>query len=87
MSTDLRLVVPGRPRLRRGQSFVRELARQADRVIAALLRWQELARQRRALLHMDDHMLKDIGLSRADAVREAERPFWDEGSGSWQTWR
>ncbi len=87
MSTDLRLVVPGRPRLGQGQSFVRKVARRADRVITALLRWHELARQRRALLRLDDHMLKDVGLSRADAVREAERPFWDEGSLSWHNWR
>jgi uncharacterized protein YjiS (DUF1127 family) len=83
MSTDLRLVVPGRPRLRQGHGFVRNLAQRADRVITALLRWHELARQRRALLSLDDHMLKDIGLSRADAAREAARPFWDEGCESW----
>lgn len=87
MSTDLRLVVLGRPRLERRRSLVQQLARQVERAITALLRWRELARQRRALLRMDDHMLKDIGLSRADALREAERPFWDDGSESWQTWR
>ena len=70
-----------------GHSLIRQLARRADRVITTLLRWHELARQRRALMGMDDHMLKDIGLSRADALREAERPFWDEGSLSWQVWR
>ncbi len=85
MPTDLRLVVSGRPQLRRRGSLVRQLARQADRAITTLLRWQELAAQRRALLRLDDHMLKDIGLTRADAVREADRPFWEEGSESW--WR
>jgi uncharacterized protein YjiS (DUF1127 family) len=87
MSTDLRLMVLGRPRLERRRSLVQQLARQAERAITALLRWRELAGQRRALLRMDDHMLKDIGLSRADALREAERPFWDDGSESWQIWR
>ena len=88
MSTDLRLVVTDRPQLgqRRG-SFVRRLARQAERAVTVLLRWHELARQRRALLRLDDSMLKDIGLTRADALREAERPFWDEGRQSWQIWR
>lgn len=41
-------------------------------------RWQRLARERRQLLALSDHMLKDIGLTRADAEREASRPFWDD---------
>ena len=63
---------------------VAQLARRADRVITTLLRWYELSRQRRALLRLDDHMLKDIGLSRVDALREADRRFWDEGSEPWR---
>ena len=47
-------------------------------MVETLLRWQELSMQRRRLLELDGHMLKDIGLSRADAVREAKRPFWDQ---------
>jgi uncharacterized protein YjiS (DUF1127 family) len=46
-------------------------------IIQTLLRWQERSAQRRQLLELDAHMLKDIGISRADAVREAKRPFWD----------
>ena len=33
----------------------------------------EVRRQRRALMALDDRMLKDIGLSRTDAWREANR--------------
>jgi uncharacterized protein YjiS (DUF1127 family) len=44
--------------------------------VARLLRWHELARQRRALLALDDRMLKDVGVTRADAEHEASRPFW-----------
>jgi uncharacterized protein YjiS (DUF1127 family) len=32
---------------------------------------------RRALTELTEYQLKDIGISRADAVREAGRPFWD----------
>lgn len=39
--------------------------------------WRELSRQRRELGALSDHLLKDIGLSRVDAEREAGRPFWD----------
>jgi uncharacterized protein YjiS (DUF1127 family) len=41
-------------------------------------RWIELGAERRALGRLDQRALKDIGLSRTDALREAERPFWDD---------
>ncbi len=43
-----------------------------------LQRWWQLAEQRRRLGMLDDAALKDIGLSRADALQESERPFWDD---------
>ena len=46
------------------------------RVVDTLLDWQQRYRERRHLLAMSDHMLKDIGLSRADIEREAAKPFW-----------
>ncbi|KAA3626470.1 MAG: DUF1127 domain-containing protein [Proteobacteria bacterium] len=36
-----------------------------------LLVWRQCAR-----LALDDHPLKDIGLSRTDAAREGNKPFW-----------
>jgi uncharacterized protein YjiS (DUF1127 family) len=41
-----------------------------------LATWAERRHQRWALERMPDHMLADIGLSRADAEQEAEKPFW-----------
>jgi len=41
-----------------------------------MLDWQDRARQRHNLLEMDDHLLRDIGLSRADLENEATKPFW-----------
>jgi uncharacterized protein YjiS (DUF1127 family) len=38
--------------------------------------WQERRRQRLALASLDDHMLHDIGISRADVEAEVTRPFW-----------
>jgi uncharacterized protein YjiS (DUF1127 family) len=32
--------------------------------------------QRRALARLDDRLLGDIGLSRADAAWEGGKPFW-----------
>ena len=45
-----------------------------------LARWIARSRQRRALRDIaecnDNHLLKDIGVSRDQASREAEKPFW-----------
>jgi uncharacterized protein YjiS (DUF1127 family) len=40
--------------------------------------WIELEkmRQRRILLDLDDRLLKDIGLTREQAMQEAHKPFW-----------
>ena len=34
-------------------------------------------RQRRQLSSLDDFMLKDIGISRSDAMKEANKHFWE----------
>lgn len=49
------------------------LGRRLGSAARTLLHWQELAHQRRALALMDDRMLKDIGLTRAEARRLAAR--------------
>jgi len=46
------------------------------RAIEALLAWHERSTQRRLLLSLSDQMLKDVGLSRADAWQEGNKPFW-----------
>ena len=38
--------------------------------------WYQVHRQRQALYKLDDTLLKDIGISRSDALQEAEKPFW-----------
>ena len=40
------------------------------------LTWFDRARQRRQLCELSDHMLRDIGLTRADAWAEYAKPFW-----------
>lgn len=49
-------------------------------VTAALGRLEDKLEKRRSRLSLEDltdSQLKDIGISRADAYREACRPFWD----------
>ena len=51
------------------RSLVVELA-------TAVLDWQERLRQRADLRGLDDRMLADLGLSRADIERECGKSFW-----------
>ena len=50
------------------------------RWVAGLLSWAAAclvrARQRRTLGELDDAMLKDIGLTRAEVEHECAKPFW-----------
>ena len=46
--------------------------------VDSVLLWQERSRQRHMLAAMDEHMLRDIGLDRAQARFEADKPFWRE---------
>lgn len=46
-------------------------------LINRLKLWQAVARERRQLRFLDNDVLTDIGLSRTDAKREGNRPFWD----------
>jgi uncharacterized protein YjiS (DUF1127 family) len=51
---------------------------QADvaELVKVLGAWSERAYQRRVLSTLDERMLKDLGLTRADVEREATKPFW-----------
>ena len=35
-------------------------------------------RQRRALMALDNHLLRDIGVSRGEALAEGSKPFWTD---------
>jgi uncharacterized protein YjiS (DUF1127 family) len=50
---------------------------QAIGFIATLRNMVAIARQRRALRQLEDHLLEDIGIDRDQALTEAQRPVWD----------
>jgi uncharacterized protein YjiS (DUF1127 family) len=52
------------------------LALSLRRAADMLLIWHERARQRRQLRSLNDHMLRDLGLTRADVMAESSKPFW-----------
>lgn len=78
---QVRAISPARNGM--GFRLVRRLQGFAAMGFARLLRWHELARQRRALLALNERMLKDIGITRAEAEREASRPCWSDGFDRW----
>jgi len=47
-----------------------------QQVAMRLLERLDVSRQRRTLRNLDAAALSDIGLTRAEAVAEASRPFW-----------
>ncbi|HEX6979794.1 MAG TPA: DUF1127 domain-containing protein [Alphaproteobacteria bacterium] len=52
------------------------LAGVVERVAATVRLFHARARERRELLAMSDRDLRDIGLTRLDAWREANKPLW-----------
>jgi len=44
--------------------------------IEVLKFWRQRSQERRHLAELEDHYLKDIGISRSEALAEAAKPFW-----------
>jgi uncharacterized protein YjiS (DUF1127 family) len=59
-----------------GWFTLHRLGHGAGRAAEVVLMWVERARQRRQLGELSDQMLRDIGLTRADAWAETTKPFW-----------
>ncbi len=45
--------------------------------LGMLLKASSIWRERQDLSDLDDHLLKDIGVSRTEAKKETKRPVWD----------
>jgi uncharacterized protein YjiS (DUF1127 family) len=50
----------------------------AARVLATFREWRRRAHDRAQLAGLDDRVLRDIGLTRADAEFLSNKPFWRE---------
>ena len=46
------------------------------RLIALIGTWRRRLRDRRELASMSDMSLRDLGLTRSDALHEIRKPFW-----------
>jgi uncharacterized protein YjiS (DUF1127 family) len=58
---------------RQSAGFVAQIALRLSQLLDG---WSLRKQQRRALLELSDHMLKDIGIGRGEAYREGRKPFW-----------
>lgn len=52
-------------------------ARRPVLTLSRLFALAALRRSRRQLARLDDHLLRDVGLTAAQARREAEAPLWN----------
>lgn len=59
-----------------GRTTIHRVGEWLVQVTDSLLSWQYRAHERAHLMTLDDRMLRDIGLARADVENEAAKPFW-----------
>ncbi len=45
-------------------------------IFTKLVQWRSQSRSRKHLADLPDHLLNDVGLTKEQARRESERPFW-----------
>jgi uncharacterized protein YjiS (DUF1127 family) len=59
-----------------GRRFIRPFSLAIGHLAMRLGECHSIACERRALASLDDAMLKDIGITRADVDQETAKPFW-----------
>ena len=63
---------------RRERSAPRRAGHAGRSILAKLRQWRRRAKERAELASLDDRMLADIGVSRAEAEFLSDKPFWRE---------
>ncbi len=79
--TTLATTAPGAPRLAlaptpRSRGRDHRAGVRLRHALDTLRLWRERARGRQQLRTFDDHLLRDIGITRLQAEAEADKPFW-----------
>ena len=57
-------------------TFIQRAEAFAHSVMSTVAAWEQRTRGRSELAQLSDHMLADIGLTRAAAATEIDKPFW-----------
>lgn len=76
MSTSMnrsRLGTPGRAST---EPLATRVVAALSLVVERLMDWQERSAQRHRLMGLDDRMLRDIGITRTDVMREYHKAPW-----------
>lgn len=81
LSSTLAMLAPAAPRRALGPAaqssgLYRRAGLRVRHGIDTLRLWHERARGRQQLRTFDDHLLRDIGITRLQAEAEANKPFW-----------
>ncbi|HJU17331.1 MAG TPA: DUF1127 domain-containing protein [Stellaceae bacterium] len=63
---------------RSGAQAARAPGHPVERALATLREWRRRSRGRADLAALDDRMLQDIGITRAEAEFLSHKPFWRE---------
>ena len=64
--------------VRNRRTALDDLSDAAQWVLTTLRQWRRRSREREQISRMDERMLKDIGITRAEALRLSSKPFWRE---------
>jgi uncharacterized protein YjiS (DUF1127 family) len=59
-----------------GRNDGRGLTARLKQLKDLLALWRRRAYERETLAGLSDQMLRDIGITRCDAINEASKPFW-----------
>ena len=81
MPTTRHWSVPARRKVRtevlpRLLALLRLLRQACGRAGGVIGEWRSRSRDRAKLAMLDDRMLRDIGVTRADVMYECDKPFW-----------
>ena len=57
-------------------ALLRLLMQACGRAGGVICEWHRRSRDRAKLAMLDDRMLRDIGVTRADVMYECDKPFW-----------
>jgi len=69
---------PAAASARSRRTAIDDLSDAAQWVLGTLRQWRRRSREREQISRMDERMLKDIGITRAEALRLGSKPFWRE---------
>jgi uncharacterized protein YjiS (DUF1127 family) len=72
----IRASAPARAPAPAARGMLRSLAGSAATAQTLVAMWLQRSRARAELEQLDEHLLRDVGLSREQVLQETAKPFW-----------